>query len=204
LTTALAYWGHGYLHILAGEAPDALQWAERELSMAERFQFPLFVGQALFQIGWAQFQLGERAAGMTRMEDGITAIRRTGAEMGLPYFMALHAEALSALGRTDEAAGSIRAAIDLGLRNGTHFQLAEVLTIEALIKEQLGASPADVEKWLRRAIKVASTQRSRTGELLAVKELAGRLSGRGRKAEAAKLMAGHVALLEQLGSGLPT
>ena len=45
LTTALAYWGSSYLHIFAGEAEDALHWAERELSTAERFQFPLLVGR---------------------------------------------------------------------------------------------------------------------------------------------------------------
>jgi pimeloyl-ACP methyl ester carboxylesterase/DNA-binding SARP family transcriptional activator/tetratricopeptide (TPR) repeat protein len=203
LTTALAYWGSGYLHIFAGEAEDALVWSERGLSTAERFQFPLLVGQTLVQIGWAQSQLGERIAGLSRMEDGIAAIRRTGAEMGLPYFMALYAEALVALDRLDEAAGSIRAAIDLGRQNGTQFQLAEVLATEAIVKERMGASPADVEKSLRRAMQVATGQHSRTGELRAASELARFLRGRGREADASKLMAGFAALLKQLGRDLP-
>jgi tetratricopeptide (TPR) repeat protein len=203
LTTALAYWGSGYLHIFAGEAEEALHWAERELSTAERFQFPLLVGQALCQIGWAQFRLGERSAGLRSMEDGVAAIRRTGAEMGLPYFIALLAEALCALGRLDAAAASVGEAIDLGRRNGSQFQLAEVLTIEALIKEQLGAGPADVEKSLRRAMRVAIGQQSKIGELRAATELARRLRGRGREADATKLMAGFAALIELLGSDLP-
>ena len=87
LSYALAYWGASHLHMFAGEAEPALEAAERELQIAEKFQLPLIVGQAAFQIGWARFQLKEREIGLQRMEEAISAIRRTGAEMGLPYLI---------------------------------------------------------------------------------------------------------------------
>ena len=201
LTTALAYWSCSYVHIFAGEAEEALHWAERELSTAERFQFPLLTGQGLFQLGWAQFWLGERDPGLHRMEEGISAIRRTGAEMGLPYFIALYAEALCGSGKSDAAIGSIASAIDLGRQNGTQFQLAEVLSIEAQIKERLGASPAHVEMWLRRAVQVAASQQSRIGELRVATELARRLRDRGGEIEAKEMMLSHSELVSQLGDG---
>jgi hypothetical protein len=127
--------------MFAGEPQAALQAAESELQIAEKFQLPLIVGQAAFQVGWAQFRLGEREAGLRGMEEAISAIRRTGAEMGLPYLMGLYAEALGDSGRLDGARKSVEAAIDLGRYNGTYFQLAEVLRIEARIREKSGADP---------------------------------------------------------------
>jgi pimeloyl-ACP methyl ester carboxylesterase/class 3 adenylate cyclase/tetratricopeptide (TPR) repeat protein len=198
LTTALAYWGFSYLHIFAGEPEDALRWAERELSTAERFQFPLLSGQALCQSGWARFQLGERDNGLRQMEEGVAAIRSTGAEMGLPYVIALYAESLAESGRLDDAQSSIESAIDLGRQNGTRFQLAEVLRIEANIREELGASTAEVEARLRHAAEAAFSQHSRIGELRIATELARRLRDRGRELEASDLISAHAALIAQL------
>ncbi|MBS3647302.1 alpha/beta fold hydrolase [Pseudaminobacter sp. 19-2017] len=198
LSTALAYWGFSYLHVFAGEPEDALRWAERELSTAERFQFPLLSGQALCQLGWARFQLGERDNGLRQMEEGVAAIRGTGAEMGLPYVIALYAESLAESGRLDDAQSSIVTAIDLGRQNGTRFQLAEVLSIEARIREELGASTVEVETRLRRAADVAFSQHSRIGELRIATELARRLRDRGREYEASDLISRHAALIAQL------
>jgi tetratricopeptide (TPR) repeat protein len=199
LTTALAYWGYSYLHIVAGDAEQARQWADRELGIAQRHQFPLFVGQALFQLGWARFRLAERDEGLRQMEDGIDAIRRTGAEMGLPSFIALYAEALSDIGRPHDAARSIAMALDLGRKNGTQLQFGEVLGIEARIKEQLGASANEVETRLRHASAVALSQGSKLGQLRIEIELARRLRAADRESEAEKLTSKHRDLLLKLG-----
>ena len=75
--------------MFAASPERALAAAENELRIAQQFQLPLFSGQAEFQIGWGRFQLGEReASASARMEEAISAIRRTGAEMGLPYLLA--------------------------------------------------------------------------------------------------------------------
>jgi pimeloyl-ACP methyl ester carboxylesterase/class 3 adenylate cyclase/tetratricopeptide (TPR) repeat protein len=201
LSAALAYWGASYLHILAGEAEQARQWADRELSTAQRFQLPLLEGQALFQLGWARFRLSEVDEGLRYMEEGIQAIRRTGAEMGLPYLIALYAEALSDVGRLEEAAGSVARAIDLSRQNGTQLQSGEMLAIETLIQEQLGAAPTDVETRLRRAAAIALSQGSKAGQLRIDIELARRLRTNGRDREAGKLISPHRDLIARLGSG---
>ena len=186
LTSALAHWGTSYLHMFASEPERALQEAENELRIAEEFQFPLLIGQAAFQIGWGQFWLGGREVGLRRMEEAISAIRRTGAEMGLPYFIGLYAEALADSGRVNEAEKSVAAALDLGRHNGTYFQLAEVLRIEACIRESSGGSPDEIEQMLHKAESIATLQHSATGRLRVALELARRLRKQGNAREGAR------------------
>ena len=86
---ALAYWGMSYLYMFRREPKPALQWAEREIELCDEFTLPLLHSQGVFQAGWAAAQLGEPDLGIEQMEKGLQAIRATGAEMGLPYFLGL-------------------------------------------------------------------------------------------------------------------
>jgi len=198
LTTALAYWGLSYLHMFASEPEHALEAAERELQISREFQLPLLTGQAVFQIGWARFSLGEREAGLRQMDDAITAIRGTGAEMGLPYFIGLYAESAALAGRLDEAEKSIAAALEIGRHNGSYFQLPEVLKIEAGIRSRRGISPVETEKILYRANDVAAAQHSVMGQLRISIELARRLRERGDGESARGLLAPHSDLIARL------
>ncbi len=199
LSLALAYWGVSYLHMFAGEPDAAVRAAESELQIAEKFALPLLAGQAAFQLGWSEFRLGERNAGLHRMAEAISAIRRTGAEMGLPYLIGLYAEALGDSGRLDDARKSVEAALDLGRHNGTYFQLAEVLRIEARIRERNGGDSDEIELMLQRAANVATVQHSAIGGLRVAVELAQRLRKRGDPDKARELVAPHGELVDKLG-----
>jgi pimeloyl-ACP methyl ester carboxylesterase/DNA-binding SARP family transcriptional activator/tetratricopeptide (TPR) repeat protein len=198
LTTALAYWGTSYLHIFAGEPERALMAAESELQIAEEFQFPLLHGQAAFQIGWARFWIGERSIGMESMDRAISAIRQTGAEMGLPYFIALYAEALADCGRLEEAKDAVESALDLGRVNGTYFQLAEVLRIEECIRER-GAGSDEAEQMLHTAADIATLQHSAIGRLRVDVEMARRLRKRKEIGKARDVLIPHIDLIDRLG-----
>jgi tetratricopeptide (TPR) repeat protein len=199
LTLALAYWGESYLHMFAREADQALEAAERELRVSQEFQLPLLSGQAAFQIGWSQFWIGDRQDGLDGMDKALLSIRETGAEMGLPYLMALFAEALADCGRLDEAFKTIDAALDLGRANGTYFQLSEVLRISAGIRERRGASRAEIESLLHQAADVAALQHSAIGQLRAKVELARRFRKHGDANKARELLASQLDLVGRLG-----
>jgi len=200
LTTALAYWGASYLCLFAGNPERGREAAETELGISEEFQFPLLSGQAMFQIGWGRFWLGERELGLKCMEQAIAAIRQTGAEMGLPYFIALYAEGLAHCDNLEQAEKTVRAALDHGRANGTYFQLAEVLRIEACIRDRSGAAPEELQEMLRKAEDVATSQCSAVSRLRAAVELA-RLSRKRRQARKAReILAPHSELIERLGN----
>ena len=199
MTTALAYWAQSSLHIFAVEPERALAAAENELRIAQQFQLALFSGQAEFQIGWGRFQLGEQNIGLRRMEDAISAIRRTGAEMGLPYFIGLYADALLDSGKLIAAEKSVEAALQLGRDNGTYFQLAEILRIEAKIRARGTASDEAVEKMLSKAQGVADIQNAAVSRLRIALELARCFRRRGDPGKARALIAPYSDLVEKLG-----
>jgi tetratricopeptide (TPR) repeat protein len=185
--------------MFAREADQALEAAERELRVSQEFQLPLLSGQAAFQIGWSQFWIGDRQDGLDGMDKALLSIRETGAEMGLPYLMALFAEALADCERLDEAFKTIDAALDLGRANGTYFQLSEVLRISAGIRERRGAGRAEIESLLHQAADVAALQHSAIGQLRAKVELARRFRKHGDANKARDLLASQLDLVGRLG-----
>ena len=102
-------------------------------------------------------------------------------------------------GRLDDARKSVEAALDLGRHNGTYFQLAEVLRIEARIRERNGGDSDEIELMLQRAANVATVQHSAIGGLRVAVELAQRLRKRGDPDKARELVAPHGELVDKLG-----
>ena len=118
---------------------------------------------------------------------------------GCPISSGVYAEALADSGRLDDAAKSVEAALDLGRYNGTYFQLAEVLRIEARIRESSGGGSDEIEQMLHKAANVATLQRSAIGRLRIAVELARRLQKRGDPDKARELVAPHAELVGRLG-----
>jgi hypothetical protein len=132
------------------------------------------------------------------MEEAMSAIRRTGAEMGLPYLMGLYAEALGETGDLGDARKSIEAALELGRYNGTYFQLAELLRIEACIRDKDGGDGNEIEAMLSNAANVATLQGSAIGRLRVAVERARRHRKRGDPDKARRLVAPFGDLLGKL------
>jgi DNA-binding SARP family transcriptional activator/predicted ATPase len=189
LTLALAYWALSYLHLFRREPAEAQRWAEMEISVCERYLLPLLLSQGQFQLGWALAEQGQAAAGIARMEEGLDAIRATGAEMGTPYFIALLAEAQARRGRVDGALGKIDLAREASFRHGARFQLPEILRLKGEIL-LMGDDPAiaGAERSFREALSVARAQGSRVLELRSGASLARLLRRSGRAEEARGLL----------------
>jgi hypothetical protein len=196
LTTALAYWGMSYLHIFRREPNLALLWAEREIEVCDEYMLPLLRSQGIFQVGWATAQLGELDLGIEQMEQGVQAIRATGAEMGLPYFLGLLGESYSKAQEGGKALAMIGAAIGSAERNGARFQLSELLRMRAdvLARGQYAGSD-EVERTFRTAIESARDQGAVMPELRAATSLAGYLSERERLAEAHEVLRSYKDLI---------
>jgi predicted ATPase len=189
LTTALAYWGMSYLHMFRREPDLALLWAEREIEVCDEYMLPLLRSQGVFQVGWATAQLGELDLGIEQMEQGVQAIRATGAEMGLPYFLGLLGDAYSMAGEPGKALTTIGAAIESAERNGARFQLSELLRMRAdvLARGRDGDSD-EVERTFRTAIESARSQGALMPELRAATSLAEHFAATERRTEARELL----------------
>jgi predicted ATPase len=183
LTTAIACWTHSLAHILRGEPVAARHWAERVITVSEEYLLPLTRSQGILQLGWALVQLGELDEGIARMREGVAGTSATGAEMGLPYFMALLGEALAKAGRPDEGLAEIERALATADRHGARFQISEMLRLKGELLAMLSNLPA-AQACYRQAIAAADQQGAKLPKLRSALSLARLLMEKGGVARA--------------------
>jgi predicted ATPase len=185
LTTAIAYWGRALTHILRNEPLPAREWAERVIAVSDEYLLPLTRYQGILQLGWALAQLGELDEGIARMREGVEGTSATGAEMGLPYFMALLGEALGRAGSPDAGLAEIEHALATAERNGARFQLPEMLRLKGELLAMLSRSNrAQAQACYREAIAAADEQGAKLPKLRSATSLARLLMIEGKTAAA--------------------
>jgi predicted ATPase len=199
LSSALAYWGRGYLEQLKEDPAGTIYWAERGQDLCEEYVLPLLQSHFDVQIGWAMTRSDEFADGIDRMRRGIATIKTTGAGMGLPYLLALQAEALGLAGDIAAALAMVEEALATSAQRGAWFQQSEILRIKASLLLKTGRSrEAEAEQALNRALETAVSQKALPLRARAAYDLARFLEERKRGQEARDLM-----IRFELASGAP-
>jgi predicted ATPase len=173
LTLALACWAMSYVHLFRREPAEARHWAEREIAVCEEYLLPLLLSAGAFQLGWALAEQGEPEAGIARMRRGLAGVSATGAEMGLPYFVALLGEAHAKAGRPEEGLAEIERGLAMAEGNGARFQGPEILRLKGeLLRRLPEPDEAAAEACFRNAVAAARAQGARLPELRALTSLA--------------------------------
>jgi class 3 adenylate cyclase/predicted ATPase len=199
LTMALAYWAMSYLGIFRREPESALAWATKEIAVCDEYLLPLFRSQGEFQAGWAVAQLGDVQAGIAQMEQGVQAIRATGAVMGLPHFLGLLGETLADAGQKDRALGVLERAMTSAMQNGSHFLLSEIVRTNAEVLAQLNDRNArEVEALFRSAVDIATKQNAPLPALRAATSWARFLTRQRRRAQARIVLQPYAQLIISL------
>lgn len=198
LTTAIAYWSCALTHILRGEPQPARHWAERVIAVSDQYLLPLTRYQGFVQLGWALVQLGELDEGIARMREGLEGTSATGAEMGLPYFVALLGEALGRAGRPEAGLAEVRRALATAERHGARFQISEMLRLKGDLLSVVGKSNgAQAQACYREAIAAADEQGAKLPKLRSAIRLARMLMAEGKAAPArAALQSAYGAITE--------
>jgi serine/threonine protein kinase len=129
-----------------------------ELSTRQHFAHWLVLGSILR--GWALSASGNTAEGIARIEDGIQGYRAMGAIRGVPFLLALKAEALHLANRTAEALAAISEADSLVDEYGERNHQAELQRLRGVFLAAIGAEETEIETSLREAIRIAKEQKS--------------------------------------------
>ena len=123
------------------------------------------------------------------MRDGLAEISATGAEMGLPYFLALLAEALGKAGEPDAGLLEIDRALSMANRLRGRFQLSEMLRLKGDLLAMLSKSRLpEAEACFRGALDVADRQGAKLPKLQAATSFARLLVRKGEVAQAHALL----------------
>ena len=199
LTMALAYWAMSYLGMFRREPEATLAWATKEIAVCDEYLLPLLRSQGEFQAGWALAQLRDVQAGIAQMEHGVQAIRATGAEMGLPYFLGLLAETLADAGQKDRALDTLEQATASAMENGTHFLLSEIVRTKAeVLAQQQDRNSKEIEALFRSAIDIATKQNAPLPALRAATSWARFLTRQRRRAQARIVLQPYAQLIVSL------
>ena len=100
--------------------------ASEVIELSTRYNFVFWMATAAILRGWARSALGYTAEGVSWIENGIGDFRATGTIIGLPFDLALKAEALHFAGRTLEALEAIKEAEALVERSEERWWSAEL------------------------------------------------------------------------------
>ncbi len=217
-TLAFALHVNCVFHQLRGDGAILDDRAEELVALATEQGFPHFVGSGTCFRGWAMLAVGgsiEEA--ISRMRWGLATKRATGAELKVPYYLGLLAEAHRRANRIADGMRLLNEALELVERTDERWYEAELyrLMAEALITK---SDRHDAERWLCRAVQTAQKQGARLWELRAATSLARLWCDQGKRTDARDLLASIYrcftegfdtpdlkeakALLEELGIGV--
>jgi class 3 adenylate cyclase/predicted ATPase len=161
------------------------------VSIAGDRGFPHLLATGTFFQGWATFANGGSETGIAQMHMGLEAKRAGGAEIKVPYYLGVLADAYRQIGRPADALLLLSDALDRVERTGERWFEAELhrLNAEALTAATSSSDAArQAESSLLRALAVARAQGAKLWELRASVSFARLLRDKGRRTEAQALL----------------
>jgi predicted ATPase len=146
-------------------------------------------GHRSCEAGLAKQERG--AEGIAQIREGLAAVKAGGTEVGLPWGLALLAEALGNKSRAEEALKVLAEALTVASKNGDLVYDAEIYRLEGelLLASSRADNRSEAESCFRRAIEIARRQQAKSWELRAVTSLSRLLQKQGKKDEARRMLA---------------
>jgi predicted ATPase len=175
-------------HQLRGDGTMLAERSDELVALATEQGFPHFVGSGTCFRGWATIALGGSISdAIGKIRDGLATKRATGAEIKVPYYLGLLAEANRRIDRTTEGLNLLREALELAERTDERWYEAELYRLRGEVL--VAKSDSDgAELWFSRSLSKAKAQNAKLWELRASCSLAHLLSDQGKRAEARELL----------------
>jgi predicted ATPase len=175
-------------HQLRGDGTMLAERSDELVALATEQGFPHFVGSGTCFRGWATIALGGSISdAIGKIRDGLATKRATGAEIKVPYYLGLLAEANRRIDRTTEGLNLLREALELAERTDERWYEAELYRLRGEVL--VAKSDSDgAELWFSRSLSKAQAQNAKLWELRASCSLAHLRSDQGKRAEARELL----------------
>lgn len=188
VTAALLSWAL----VLLRDHEVATPIAERTYEIAEACGLTTWSRRALVILGLSSMGSGRIDEGIAQMRIGLAGCREEGQICDHSAMLCLFAEALLDAGR--EGAGDcLREAAEVAAEIGELYSESEIHRLKARILRADGATVADLEPLLRRAIDLAQLRGIAWHALLSASDLADLLLDEGRGVEARPMLASALA-----------
>jgi predicted ATPase len=188
-STAFALFFAAYVYQFRREGQDVSDHADAAMTLSTEQGFAAYLAQGTILRGWAVTTQEQDEEGLRQMRHGLTAWRASGAELVVPYFLVLLAEAYARLGQVEAGLAVLQEGWEVMDRTGERSHHAEMSRLKgALLLQQHGQVQAEAEACFQQAIAVAQQQRAKSWELRAATSLARLWQSQAKQAEARQLL----------------
>ena len=145
---------------IEGDPTEVEHLASNLIELSARQKFAFWLARGTILRGWARSAFGAAVEGISEIEGGIRDYRATGSRLGVPFGLALKAEALHLAGRTAEALSAIDEAETLIDRFGERWWCAELHRLRGVFLAAMGGEEGQIEASFCEAIRIAKEQKS--------------------------------------------
>jgi DNA-binding NtrC family response regulator/predicted ATPase len=188
-TRACALHFAGMIHELWGDVGAAREYAEREVAVAREHRFPLWLAGGTQLRGRLVALEGRLEEGLALMREGLAIWTATGAGLALPYYLSHLADAHLSAGNVAQGLAAVAEGLAVVERHDERNYAAELHRLQGALLASDPARSHEAEAAFERAVSLARQQRSRVLARRAAASFAAHLRGRGRAAEADRLLA---------------
>ncbi len=150
---ALAY--EALLHVFRDDSVAARAAGQRAVDLCTRNGFAYYGAFGNVLSGWALAAQGDVTGGLTQLRGGLDVMRSLGAEIRLPYYYALLADACRRAGQLREAAASLSTGFAFAAKNGEVWALSELYRVQGDLSAKDG-KPEQAAASYRRGLESAS------------------------------------------------
>jgi predicted ATPase len=156
----VALWHAGLFAYYEGNPAEVERLASKSIELSTRHHFAHWLPQGEVLRGWARSTSGDITEGIPRILEGIQDFRATGALRGLPFFLALKAEALRLADCIFEALEAVREAEELVERSEERLWRADLHRLRGMLLTATAADETKIEASFSEAIRAAKEQKS--------------------------------------------
>jgi predicted ATPase len=157
---AVALWHAAVFAYYGCNPAEVERLASKSIELSARHHFAHWLPQGEVLRGWARCASGNAAEGISWILEGIEDFRATGALRGMPFFLALKAEALHCADRTFEALEAIEEAEGLVERFEERLWRADLHRLRGVLLIAVGADQTQIDASFCQAIRTAREQKS--------------------------------------------
>jgi predicted ATPase len=114
------------LHVFRRESNAALEHGLEAVELCQRHGFAYYLAMANVLTGWVRSEEGDVSGGLAQIRNGLERMRSLQAELRLPFYLLLLAEALARAGLVSEALANLSTAFAYASKNGEEWMVAEL------------------------------------------------------------------------------
>ncbi len=185
-----AVWGGTRVHQFRRETYLVRERAVSMIALCTEHGFSQLGAWGTIIHGWALAAEGQAKEGIAEMRQGLAAMRATGAQTHVPYFIALLAEGYGQTGQADEGLNALAEALNLVEKTGERTWEVEIHRLKGeLLLVRSANKQAEVEACFNQAIEIARKQSAKSLELRAATSLSRLWHDQGKRKEAHELLA---------------